>query len=175
MDPVIKDTRYEETFEVEEETALGKTVTRKIKIDQIIVSVDVGLGKDHQMAFTPEAVANRMAGYNLATEGEAVEALVREHIFRMDPDLQPDDPDDPVQANGGVDERIKVKWKDNTSKDKCKAVLDSHAERIEQAYEVFSSKEPEIITELEQMEKDAVILEPSNVVPISDVLPIEGQ
>ena len=60
----------------------------------------------HQIYLRPEAIANRMAGYGLATEAEAVDAILREHALRFST-LAPKSVE-LVDRLGGVDDRITV-------------------------------------------------------------------
>lgn len=54
----------------------------------------------------PAAIANRMAAYGLATEQDALEAIVREHTLRLST-LAPKS-DALVDVHGGTDDRITI-------------------------------------------------------------------
>lgn len=60
--------------------------------------------------FKPEAIGNRLAGYGLTELEHAIESIVRETVFSLSPSLEPEDPSNRIHVNGGVDERISVKW-----------------------------------------------------------------
>lgn len=124
----ITDTRYDHTTENEIKTPLGGNA-QTVLLDNIVVTFSVGEVKDHELHFSPEAIADRKFGYGLKTEKEAVEALVREVVFGWASNLQAADPNDKVQAFGGVDERISIEW-NAAAQSSIKKILKAHKQRI---------------------------------------------
>lgn len=89
-----------------------------------------GLDVDHPIYLRPEAIANRMVGYGLATPEEALDAILREHSLRLST-LQPKS-DDHIDQLGGLDDRITVDCGKSASVERA-AIFEQHAELIQQA------------------------------------------
>jgi hypothetical protein len=122
-------------------TPLGETMTSDVEIDSYRVVFSVGKVADHPFYFRPEAIANRIVGYALADGKAAVESLVREVVFGWAPSLQPADPENRIDVNGGVDSRIDVVWTADAEAQHA-AMTDAEAARIVRALEFFSEPPP---------------------------------
>jgi hypothetical protein len=140
---------YIDTTPQAKTTPLGEAYTEQVLIDSFVVTFDVIekgsqskiLVTDHPLWFKPEAIGNRIANYDPVVEHiHAVEALVREVVFGWSPTLEPPDPTNPVDVNGGIDDRIAVEWSPGVDT----SVLELHTERIVSAVQAFS---PPVIEE----------------------------
>lgn len=88
--------------------------------NQLLLTVDIPevKEKDHTIYLAIDAIGSRMVMYNLKTPQEAVEAIMREHARRMNPDL-----DDPTNREEAV--QIMEKDVDAITVDiKCQKLLD---------------------------------------------------
>lgn len=121
---------YDETVEVEQTTPLG-TFTNLVPVDMLTVTVQVKGVPDQSLTFSPEAVGNRMAVYEIDDIVAAVESIVREVVFSWDPTLAP--PPDPTlpmsEITGGLHPEIAILWTEEASA-QATEVLDPLADRI---------------------------------------------
>lgn len=132
---------YLETITQELETPLGSS-TVEVPCDMLQAVVDSKPVLGHPIHFAPEAVGNRMAGYEIDDIVAAVESLVREVMFGWSPSMEPVDPSSPIDVNGGLDERIAVVWTEEASA-QATEVLDPMAERIYAARDHYTPEAPD--------------------------------
>lgn len=130
---------YVGTIETETVTPLGLTATQSVPCDSIRVTLTVGDVAGHWLYFRPEAIADRMHGYSVADEQVAIESLVRELVFGWSPQLVAADPADPVQVNGGADDRIAVTWTDTAKAAAGELLVGTIAARITAHHELLAA------------------------------------
>ena len=117
-------------------TAMSETV-----IDTVQMIFDCPPVTEHSLGCRAETIGSRMASYSLDDPLVAVESLVREVVFGWAVDLTPVDPADPLQTDGGTDERIAVSWTDEALA-QANAVLTLLADRINAARDHFLPSAP---------------------------------
>jgi hypothetical protein len=124
---------YVETVTMEVESPLGGALVTEAPCDHLRATISAGPVVGHWLYFKPEAIADRMQGYELADELVAIESLVRELVFSWAAELEPADPTDRRHVNGGQDKRITVKWSP-AARLAVAAVLPPHLPRIHEAH-----------------------------------------
>lgn len=124
--------RYDGTATVTAVSPLGESVSSTIKLDNYVATIDVAAVAGLEVNFKAEAVGNRMRCYGLPTPAAAVEALVRETVFGWSPSLQPADPANSIDVNGGTDDRVTLAWADGVAAT-ADALLATRATRIDAA------------------------------------------
>lgn len=97
----ITATQYQAEIVSKSETPLGVTSEQAIPVDQLVVTIDVGPLEGHEIIIPAEAIENRRVGYGLSDPLSAVEAIVREHVFRMGA-LAPPPPAEVADDDAGV-------------------------------------------------------------------------
>lgn len=136
----ITDLAFAETVEVPFPTPLDPNGTATVPNRYVTAKIDVAALTGYDVHFEPEAIGNRMVGYSLSEEKHAVETLVRECVFSWLPELQPADPQNAIDVQGGLDDRITVAW--GVSDDAIAAVLQPLADRIAAAVAIFTPEAP---------------------------------
>lgn len=127
MEATINSIEYISTVESENITPLGAKTITSTDVDAILAYFSVADIKKHPLWFKPEAISNRVEGYGLENDLNAIEALVREVVFSW-LNMKPQG-NSKAEINGGTDNRISIKW-DSDAKKAARSILSEHEDRL---------------------------------------------